>query len=136
MALATVADYFTVNGEEVPEDLTTTGRMRIEALLEDAADQVAGYLRLATYAVNADGAPTDFTVTRAIIRAECKQARYFEENPAARTESVPQYDSISQGSLTLSNRASTDTAGKTSAMSEKAYAILLNAGLLSTVVHH
>lgn len=136
MALATVADYFTVNGEDVPEDLTTAERRRIEALLEDAADQVAGYLRLATYAVNADGDPTETKVTRAIVRATCKQARYFEENPAARSESVPQYDSISQGSLTLSNRASTDTAGKTSAMSQTAYALLLNAGLLSTVVHH
>jgi len=136
MAHATVADYYTDNGEVVPENLSAAERARIEGVIEDASDQIDGYIRLAVYATNAAGQATDARVLRALRRATSKQARYFEENPSARSETVPQYDSISQGSLTLSNRASSQTAGRTSPVSEKAYAILLNAGLFSTAVQH
>lgn len=136
MAHATVDDYFTDNGEVVPPDLTDAERARITGLLEDATDQVDGYVRLARYATDSTGRATDAGVLRALRRATVKQARYFDENPSSLSESVPQYDSISAGSLTLSNRASSTTAGRTSPNSEKAYAILLGAGLFSTVVRH
>lgn len=136
MAYATIPDYFTDNGLPVPENIDEAETARLNALLADATDAVNGYIRLARYAVDSNGAATDENVRTALRRATSKQAKYYEENPTARSEYVPQYDSISAGSLTLSTRASSTLAGATSSVSQNALRILTNANLFSPVVGH
>lgn len=136
MAYATVPDYFTDNGLPVPENIDPAETTRITGLLDDATDAVDGYIRLARYAVDSNGAATDERVRTALRRATAKQAKYFDENPSARSEYVPQYDSITAGSLSLQTRASSTLAGTTSPVSQNALRILTNAGLFSPVVGH
>lgn len=106
--MATIADYYAFRGKllpELPEDET----VRLNALLDDAAEEVTAMLRFAVYEHDRDGNPTAPSVKKAIIRATCAQALYFEENPRARSEARREYDSIKAGSVALSTNAGSST---------------------------
>lgn len=132
MAFATVAELYAFQGLTLPDPLSEQLRVDREALLEDATDSVRGYLRFAAYRIKPDGTPLLDDHTRAIMRATCAQAVYFDGNPSARTETITQYDSISAGSLTLSRRSGgTDATATTDPRSGRAIQILTAAGLFS-----
>lgn len=132
MALATVAELYAFQGVPLPDPMSEQVRVDREALLEDASDSVRGYLRFSRYPVKADGTPWHDDHTRAIMRATCAQAVYFDGNPSARTETIAQYDSISAGSLTLSRRSGgADATATTDPRSGRAIQILTAAGLFT-----
>ena len=139
MAYATLADFYAFQGKQVPNPLPNDIVVSVNALLENASDELAGVLTLARYRTNADGTPYEDFVSLAITRATCAQALYFQNNPDAVSESIRQFDSISAGSMTLStNRGSSTGTGKGALLlptaSVRALRILKNAGILSNTV--
>lgn len=132
MAFATVAELYAFQGIPLPEPLSEQVRVDREALLEDATDSIKGYLRFSMYPTKLDGTPLRDDHVRAIMRATCAQAVYFDGNPSARTETIAQYDSISAGSLTLSRRSGgADATATTDPRSGRAIQILTAAGLFT-----
>lgn len=139
MPTATLADFYAFQGKQVPLPLPNDIVVSVNALLDDAAEELQGVLRFARYRVDTTGEPTETYVTTAIVRAICAQAVYFENNPESRTEAIRQFDSISAGSMTLStNRGSNTGTGKGDLLiptaSVRALRILKNAGILPTTV--
>ena len=136
MPTATLADFYNFQGKTVPNPLPDDIVVSVNALLDDAAEELAGPLRLARYrTVATTGEPTEEYVSTAIIRATCAQAVYFQNNPDARTEAIRQFDSISAGSMSLStNQGSRTGTGKGSltvpTQSSRAIRILFNAGII------
>lgn len=133
MALATIAQFYASKGLLMPDPLPEATEVAVTALLEDASDAVRGYLFTGVYPHDADGNATEQAHIDAIVKATCKQARYFELNPRARDELQRSYDSIRAGSfsLTTSARSSsgTSSSGVVDWRSPAAIRVLMTAGL-------
>jgi len=129
-AYATAADYAAVMG--VPDDYDDAERLRINAGLLNAQDDINAAIRYQRYDVDDEATAT------ALTRATCQQFERAEETGDTGTGAASQFSTMRFGAVTLSRGDSTTAVSdsKRVAYSPRALATLAAAGLQSGIVGH
>lgn len=141
---ALASDYYELTGDDDPtldeegnplEDPTVD--KKLNARLRSASEEIESLTRLAVYATDDDGYPTDLDVADAFKRATCAVVQFWgitDDETGAEADS----GAVSIGSVSLgTTSARTDTGNKVEKIiGSKAARILGNAGLLSAIVSH
>lgn len=128
---ATESDYLEFAEDDIAPD-------KIDSLLRRASGQVDSHIRLAVYATDEDGYPTDQAVADALRDATCAYVAYWDEtDDVTGAEAIAGPVKIGSVSLggTSTGGASSRTAGDTR-RSDEAIIILRNAGLIPAAVAH
>jgi len=128
---ATASDYAAYKG--VADDYDTAERLRINAGLLAAQDDVNGQLRFAVYDL------TNTAHTEALTRATCARFDYTEESGDDGSGLATQFNSMSLGSASLTRNSYASSATRSrlvDALGTKAATILWAAGFWSGVVAH
>ncbi|MEU7046042.1 hypothetical protein AB0A77_34000 [Streptomyces varsoviensis] len=117
-----------------PEQLTAwTGAPApddAEQLLRRASEDVDSALLTAVYPVDADGDPTDPTITAALADATCAQVEYWLATGDDGTGAAGHWDSVSIGPVSLSGRTrAPSAAGGGVELAPRAERALRRAGL-------
>lgn len=136
---ATASDLLDFMGGESPtgpdgSDMTDP---QINALLRRASSQVEGYVRLARYAVDEDGYPTDPVVAQALTDATCAQAAWWDDTgDMTGADAAAGPTKILSVSLGGNGTAANQRTAAEARASDEAITILKNAGLITARVDH
>lgn len=138
---ATAADYYDFLGEDAPPATDPpTPDKALNASLRRASTVIDGLLRLARYATDEDGMPTDPDVSDALQDATCAQAAWFDDTDditGADSQAGPtRIGSVSFGGSGASGGATNTKSAATSRISPEAQTILANSGILTSAVNH
>ena len=136
---ATATDLLDFMGGEAPTgpDGSDLSESQTNALLRRASAQVESYVRLARYAVDEDGYPTDPDVSQALTDATCAQAAWWDE-----TGDVTGADATAGPTMSLSvslggnGTAANQRTSAEARVSAEAVTILRNAGLITARIDH